>query len=333
MKRAGYLIEPIADIDNLRLAFYKAQRGKSGRPSVVAYRRALDANLLRLREQILSGRVSVGDYTYFRIFDPKERLICSAAFGERVLHHALMNVCHPYFERVQLFDSYASRIDKGTYAALDRAAVFTQRYDWFLKLDVRKYFDSLDHAVVKQQLLRLFKDRQLLGIFDQIIDSYASGPQRGMPIGNLTSQYIANQYLSPADHHAKEVLKAPAYVRYMDDMVIWHHNKAALLEFSRQFDKFIRTMLRLTLKPPCLNQSAKGVPFLGYLLYPNQIRLAHRSRVRFSRKLAAYTQNYQRGEWTEQDLKTHLLPLLAFTEKAQSIGFRRSVLRAMGEWC
>lgn len=331
MKRAGYLMPLIADPDNLRLAFWKAQRGKTARPSVQAYRACLDANLLALREQLLSGQVEVGDYHYFKIFDPKERLICSAAFSERVLHHALMNVCHPYFERVQLYDSYASRKGKGTYAALDRAARFTRKYPWFLKLDVRKYFDSLSHEVIKGQLLRLFKDQTLLNIFGQIVDRYRSAPGRGMPIGNLTSQYIANHYLSVADHYGQEVLNAPAYVRYMDDMVIWHSDKDKLHQIGQQFEQYVREKLQLTLKPHSLNRSSQGLPFLGYLVYPDRIWLAHRSRIRFSRQLKTYTTNYEAGIWSEQTLHRHLLPLISFADKADSLGFRRRVLGAMGE--
>ncbi len=194
------------------------------------------------------------------------------------LQHALMNVCHPYFERQQIHDSYASRLGKGTYSALERAAAFNCRYAFFLKLDARKYFDSLDHGVVRGQLCRLFKDPHLLRIFDRILGSYAVQPGRGVPIGNLTSQYFANHYLAPADHYAREVLCVPAYVRYMDDMVLWHNDKAALLEAGRRFQEYTRERLKLELKPFCLNKNTAGLPFLGYLLYPDTTRLAHRSR-------------------------------------------------------
>lgn len=204
---------------NLELAFYKAQKGKVGRLEVAAYRKNLRPNLRKLQEQILAGEVEIGKYNYFTVYDPKKRQICAAPFAQRVLHHALMNVCHPHFEEKQIADSYASRVGKGTYAALERAKAFNRRYSWFLKLDVRKYFDSLDHSMIRIQLRRLFKDRLLLHIFDQITDSYCVEEGRGVPIGNLTSQYFANHYLSPADHFAKEKLKIKAYARYMDDMV------------------------------------------------------------------------------------------------------------------
>jgi RNA-directed DNA polymerase len=331
MKRIGNLMPAIADMDNLRLAFWKAQRGKASRPSVQAHRARLDANLLDLRQQLLSGQVSVGDYHYFRIYDPKERVICSAAFGERVLHHALLTVCHPYFERYQIFDSYASRPGKGTYAALDRAAQFAGQYPWYLKLDMRKYFDSLSHEVIKGQLARLFKDRALLSVFGQIVGSYEAAPGRGMPIGNLTSQYLANQYLAPADHYATEVLQVPAYVRYMDDVVLWHTDKAALTAIGQAYGGYVGESLGLTLKPHSPNRSAAGLPFLGYVVYPAQIRLAKRSRVRFRRKLVSYQAQYEAGTWSGQTLHRHLLPLIAFTDKARSRSFRRRIVQAMGE--
>ncbi|MCB9272804.1 MAG: hypothetical protein H6564_02120 [Lewinellaceae bacterium] len=156
MKRQGYLIEPIAEMGNLELAFYKAQKGKAYRQEVAAYGKNLRLNLLRLQGEILSGEVTVGGYHYFTVYDPKKRQICAAPFAQRVLHHALMNVCHPCFEKKQIADSYASRIGKGAYAALEQAKAFNRRYNWFLKLDVRKYFDSLAHDVIRKQLYSLF---------------------------------------------------------------------------------------------------------------------------------------------------------------------------------
>jgi len=128
MKRAGRLIAKIADFDNLQLAYYKAQKGKADKSEVLDYGKRLQANLQNLQTQILAGEVEAGNYHYFTIYDPKKRLICAAPFGQRVLHHALMNVCHPFFEKIQIFDSYASRLEKGTYAALERAKHFNKRY-------------------------------------------------------------------------------------------------------------------------------------------------------------------------------------------------------------
>lgn len=219
MKRLNDILPAIADPDNLRLAFWKARKGKSWSKPVQVYRSELDANLRLLREQILSGNVQVGRYHFFKIYDPKERQICAPSFGEQVLHHALMNVCHGRLEKVQVFDSYACRKGKGTYAALERAKYYTRRYKYFLKLDVKKFFDTIHHNALKAQLARLFRDEDVLNIFYRIIDSYEAHPGRGVPIGNLSSQYFANHYLSGLDHYIKEQLRIKAYVRYMDDMV------------------------------------------------------------------------------------------------------------------
>jgi hypothetical protein len=290
---------------------------------VIRFRDDLDRNLLSLRNEILSGRVDAGHYQYFKIYDPKERLICASAFRERVLHHALMNICHDSFERSQIYDSYACRLGKGTYAALDRAKAFQKRYAWFLKLDVRKYFYSISHEILKQQLQRLFKERQLLDIFGTIIDSYEAPSGRGIPIGNLTSQYFANHYLSVADRHIAEFLHIPAYVRYMDDMVLWANDKTQLLSAGKHVTDLMQKTLDLELKPFCLNRAEEGLPFLGYLLYPHSTRLGRLSRQRFRTKYTSYFQKLNSGLWTQEEYQRHILPLLAFTRHADANAWRR----------
>lgn len=197
----------IADGENLRLAFWKAAKGKRGKADCLAFREGLEENLTALGEELLAGDVSVGDYHYFKVHDPKERLICAAAFRERVLHHALMNVCEPVLERAAVFDSYACRKGKGRLRAVDRAQGYARGYRWFLKMDIRQYFASVHQATLRQLLGRKFKDPVLLGVFDRIIGSYRSAPGRGLPIGNLTSQHFANFYLAPLDRFLKETLQ------------------------------------------------------------------------------------------------------------------------------
>ena len=326
MKRENRLIERIADPDNLRLAFWKASRSKNAKAEVVQFRDALDKNLLSLRNEILCGQVDVGHYRYFKIYDPKERLICASAFRERVLHHALMNICHDSFDRFQIFDSYACRIGKGTYAALDRAKSFQRKYAWFLKLDVRKYFYTISHDLLKQHLQCRFKEVQLLHIFDSIIDSYGVSPGRGIPIGNLTSQYFANHYLAFADRYVKEYLHIPAYVRYMDDMVLWSNDKVHLIEAGKRLKQFIEETLRLALKPFCLNHTDKGLPFLGYLLYPHKTWLGRTSRLRFREKCTVYSYQLAQEKWTQAEYQRHIFPLLAFTLYADTRAWRNMLL-------
>lgn len=326
MKRANNLLPYIEQMDNLRLAFWRAGKGKRHSAAVLAYQANLEAKLRDLQEQIRSGRVRVGDYRYFLVFEPKEREICASAFREQVLHHALMNVCHAHFDKKLLHDSYASRKNKGTYAALDRAKGYCEKYTWFLKMDVRKFFASIHHDVLKAQLTKLFKEERLLHAFFQIIDSYEASPGRGLPIGNLTSQYFANHYLSELDHYIKEQLGGKAYVRYMDDMVIWHDDKEVLKETRNAIIAYLEGHLRVVLKPIQLNRVALGLPFLGYRLFAHHGRLLQKSKQRFIRKM-----NSAIIDWDEQYLDdahaaARVLPLLAFVDHIDTQGFKKSVL-------
>lgn len=327
MKRANHLIEKIATIENLELAFWKAKKGKNGFASVEQYRNNLTENLYTLTEQIKTGNIKTGNHRHFTIYDPKEREICAASFPERILHHALMNVCHPVFERFQIYDSYASRLGKGVYAAIDRARIFHKTHTWFLKLDVRKHFETIDHQILKNQLAKQFKETTLLQIFDQIIKAYQTQNGKGLPIGNLTSQYFANHYLAVADHFIKEKLKVKAYVRYMDDMVLWENDKEKLLDLGKQLKLFFKNELQLVLKPFCLNKTEKGLPFLGYVLTKQSLHLNKRSRKRFRKKIVLYESNRENETWTEGEYQKHILPLLAFTKKADSYHFRKKIMQ------
>lgn len=333
MKRAGNLIERIADADNLRLAFWKASKGKRAKAEVSRFRADLDSRLRCLREQLLAASVPWGPYRRFMIFDPKERIICAAPFRDRVAHHAIINVIEPYFESYQIHDSYACRRGKGLDAALARAVDFCRAGHWYLKMDVRKYFDSIDHDVLKGLLRRRFKDALLLRLLEGIIESYATAPGQGVPIGNLTSQFFANHYLGLLDHYVKEALRCRRYVRYMDDFVLWSSEKDRLRHLRRETATFLRNSLHLELKPVCLNACSRGMTFLGYRVCPGHVRLARRSRTRFRRKLARYHANYATGRWTEAETARHVEPLLAFVRRAETDSFRRRVLESIEGSC
>lgn len=318
-------MESIADLDNLYLAYYKAFRGKQGKSEVIGFGKHLEDNLQSLRRQLLSGETKVGRYRYFSIFDPKKRLICAAAFTERVMHHAVMNVCHPYFERNLISDTYATRVGKGTYEAIGKAMKALSRYQYVVKLDVRKYFDSISHEVLKAKLRRIFKDGQLLSLFDTIIDSYSTTEGKGLPIGNLTSQYFANFYLSALDHYAKETLRIPAYLRYMDDILFFGDDKTVLKSQIDALDNCV-VKLELAFKPPIVMSTEAGVTFLGYRVCRHRITLDARSRNRLRKKLRKYSIAHKNGEWTDSEYNAHLQPLLAFAEKAYSKRLRRRIM-------
>ncbi len=331
MKRTGNLYYKIAEPDNLRLAFSKAVKGKQDRPEVMQFRANFESNIMALRQEILDQRVNLGDYRFFHVHDPKKRLICAACFRERVLHHAIMNVCEQTLDAYAVFDSYACRKGKGGRKAISRAEMFLGRFPWYLKLDIAKYFNSIDHEILMRQLERRFKDRDLLALFQRILNTYSTQPGKGVPIGNLISQHMANFYLGCFDHWIKEIRRIRGYVRYMDDFVLWGAEKKALKEELRRIERWLKENLDLKLNRKIqLNRCARGMPFLGYRVYPGSVRLATASRKRFVRKFRKYENAFLKGEWSEETLSRHMTPLVEFTRGAKSAGFRRNVMTRFG---
>lgn len=319
-------MEQIASLDNLYLAYQKASRGKQSKREVQLFAEHFDDNLRRMRQTILEGSVPMGDYHYFTIHDPKERVICASPFSERIVQHAVMNVCHPYFDRQLIDTTYATRRGKGVYAALDAAVRAMTRYEYCVKLDVRKYYDSIDHDVLKEKLQHMFKDAALLQLFDRIIDSYNVSEGKGLPIGNLTSQYFANTYLSELDHKAKEEWKAPVYIRYMDDILIAGNEKEVLRQCVERMKTYAQEKMHLSFKPPVYRRATDGIVFLGYKVLPYHILLSGRSKKRFRSKLLKYDRLLAEHTWTEELYAEHILPLLSFALHADSKSFRCACL-------
>jgi RNA-directed DNA polymerase len=326
LKRVGNLIEKISSAPNVHLAFLKACRGKRGKQEVIEFIGDFDKNLNHLGEELSAGCMDWGAYHQFQVHDPKPRLICAAPFRSRVAQHAIMNICEPSFESYQIFHSYACRKQKGQDKALKKAMEFSRQNRWYLKMDIRHYFDSVDHEVLKGLLSRRFKDKTVLRLFTSIIDSWEVSPGRGIPIGNLISQFFANHYLGVFDHFAYEDLGQYAYLRYMDDFVIFSDSRQELLELLRRVKTFLEETLKLGLKPIVLNRCEIGMTFLGFKVFPHSLRLSRRSRLRFRRKFNQYEALYQAGIWTEEELQNHLEPMLAFVRRSASQKFRERIL-------
>lgn len=310
MKRHGNLWPEIVDFENLLLAAHKAQKGKRYRENVLAFNYNLESELLRLQKALKTQTYQPGSYTTFRVYSPKPRLISAAPYRDRVIHHALCNIIHPLFERTFIFDSYANRLGFGTHRALRRFTHFTRTSRYVLQCDIRKYFPSIDHEILKSLIRRKIKCRDTLWLIDTIIDS--SNPQepaiehfigdtlltplerrRGLPIGNLTSQFFANIYLNSFDHFVKETLKAPKYLRYVDDFVLFSDDKHYLAEARVAIEAHLAT-LRLKIHPikSQLFETAYGATFVGFRVLPNRIRVRNdnlrRARHRFKHLQTAY---------------------------------------------
>ena len=327
MRRQGEVFDAIVSAENLRLAFCKAARGRGAEPEVAQFRARLQENLEAMRRDLLGGTLALGDYFFFTVRDPKVRRICAAPFRERVLQHALMNVCEPHFERFLIFDTYACRKGKGNVRAIARAQDFARKNDWYLKLDIAKYFDSIDHAAALALLQRRFKDRRLVRLFETILNTYETAPGKGLPIGNLFSQHLANQYLGVFDHWLKEQRRWRHYLRYMDDMLLFGASRQALAQELECIRRFLEEKLHLRLKSNVqLNRVRYGVPFLGFRIFPGHVRLGAQAKRRFAKKYAACERLYRAGVWTALDLTIHAQALTAFTQTGDCKPFRRCCL-------
>lgn len=296
----------------------RAALGKRRQPNVARFLMDLEPELLRLRRELVAGAWRPGRYRVFSVRDPKPRTICAAPFRDRVVHHALCAVLEPVFERYAIYDSYACRPGKGTLAALRRAQQHARRQPYFAKLDVRRYFQSVDHAVLRALLRRLIADRRVLGLLDVILDAGAPGspPGSGLPIGNLTSQHLANLYLGPLDHQVKEVVRAPGYCRYMDDLLLFGADRQSVAGWAAGVEQFAQEHLHLALKAEAtrLAPVGEGIPFLGFRVFPGVVRLDKRRVRRLRSRLAALDRAVTTGRLDEADAALAVAGLVGWAE-------------------
>jgi retron-type reverse transcriptase len=296
MKTYSNLFGKITEWDNLLLAARKATLGRRFEASVARFNFRLESELLCLQQELKTKTYQPGSYTTFMVYDPKARMISAAPFRDRVVHHALCNVIEPIFEKTFVHDSFANRRGKGTHKAIERYQHYARRYRYVLKSDLRKFFPSLDHEILKQEFRWKISCPETLWLADLIVDNSneqepvpflsADGRRRGLPIGNLTSQFWANVYLNKFDHFVKEELCAAGYVRYVDDFVLFSDDKNVLAQYQLDITERL-SALRLVPHPDKthIHRTAAGVPFLGFRVWP-EYRVAKKERVRrFERHL------------------------------------------------
>ena len=330
MKRQNHLFEQITDYSNIRLAFLKALRGNRSSSQAINFCQNADENLASIRNKLQTLNCGWGGYTSFVITDPKLRTISTAPFEQRIMHQAIINILEPVLERPLIYNSYACRKGKGTHAAVLYAFNQCKTKPYFLKLDVRKYFDSIDHDVLKTQLRRLIKDERVIMLLDGIIDSYETKPGRGVPIGNLTSQFFANMYLACLDHYILEKLKPAAYCRYMDDFVLWADTQGQLKETLGKINEYVDKYLNLTLKPSIIGSSVSGLPFLGFLIKGKGIYLLQKSKRRVKERMKEITVSLYSGNITEEKAAERVLSVFAAIALARTNRLRKLLCEKWG---
>lgn len=290
------MFDQIVDMNNLIQAYYLARKSKKYSKYVQKFEKNREYNLVALQQDLIQGKYKHGEYNSFEILDPKPRIIQVSPFRDRIVHQAIYLVLNPIFELDFIDYSYACRKGKGSQRAIKRFEYFWQKLShkskdfkkvYVLKADIVKYFDSIDHNILKIILYSKIRCEQTRQLLDQVIDSFHPVQAKGVPIGNLTSQLFSNIYLNELDQYAKYTLKAEYYIRYMDDFVILDDNKYRLQDIKNKLIQFLKVDLNLSLhsNKTHIHKLNQGIAFLGYNLYL------------YSRKIKTKTYNIMRQKY------------------------------------
>ncbi len=339
-------LEQVAAWDNLLLAWRKAARGKRGKRGAATFEHQVADRLLALQTELSDGTWRPGGYVHFEIREPKRRRISAAPFADRVVHHALCNRIEPLFERRFIPDSYANRPGRGTHRAVERLQSFAKQYRYVLRLDIVKHFPSIDHAVLLDILAGVLEDPRVLDLAARIIasgegvldqeyrmvwfpgdDLLAACRPRGLPIGNLTSQFWSNCYLHPLDLFVKRELGCRAYLRYVDDMALFADSKSQLWAWKRAILERLAD-LRLTVHAGSAQAApvTAGIPWLGFVVYPAYRRVKARKVVEATRRLTERFDAWRAGEISFGEFDASVRGWINHVRYADSWGLREHVL-------
>ena len=339
-KTYNNLFPQIYDFESLHAAYLRARAGKRNRLEVQRFERDLEGNLIQLQNELIWGQYQIGSYRLFRVYEPKERQVAALPFRDRVVQHALVAAIEPIWERRFIADSYACRPGRGTHRGADKAQAMLRQVKrehgrvFVFKADIAKYFASIDHTILKQQLRRRIACRPTLALLDHIIDSangIHSTPGVGLPIGNLSSQLCANIVLHDLDEFVKHGLRQRHYVRYMDDFIVVHHDRAHLQRVRVKVERFLAQRLRLTTNHktdifPIAPLRGRALDFLGYRMWPTHRRLRKSSIARITHTLRRLGRQYARGQVSLARITESVKSWVAHALHADALGLRTKVL-------
>ena len=347
-KRHNNLFDGIADFGALHAAAKRAVLGKRKKPGACAFFANLEHELLSLARQLVEGTYRPGRYVTIEVHDPKKRLVSAAPFRDRVVHHALCAVIQPIFEVGFIDNTFANRKGKGTHKAIGVFERYRDRHAHVLRCDIFRYFPAIDHEILKAEFRRRIACAKTLALMDLIVDgSNAQEPvnlhypgddllaplkrRRGLPIGNLTSQFFANLYLDRFDHFVTEVLRAP-YVRYVDDFALFHDDLAVLEEWRRRIDCFLEgRRLRLHPRKTEIVSTQDPAEFLGFVLLDDGGRRLPEANVRrFRNRLRGLRDQWRAGTISKGDIETRVSAWIAHADHAQTWRLRQTIFE--GGW-
>lgn len=350
MKRIKNIYQNIYDFENLFYAYKAAIKNKRYREEVMIYTNKLEDNLIDLQNELMWETYEVGPYSMFYMYEPKKRLIMSLAFRDRVAQHAIYRQLNPLIEKRFIEDSYACRKGKGTHKAIDRLQYWMRQVSrkpqpyYYLKLDISKYFYRIDHEILKNILAKMIGDRQLLNLLGKIIDCEETKfglpvgadigevafadmlDDVGLPIGNLTSQMFANLYLNELDQFCKHKLRLHYYIRYMDDIIILHHDKRYLEQVRQKIAEFLETELALQLnRKTCIRPISAGIEFVGYRVWATHRKLRKKTAKKIKRRMCFMFCAYAAGEIDRDTLDRSVASYNGIMMHFNSYGMRKSL--------
>ena len=334
------LYSRICSYDNLLSAFKKARKGKTTKIYVLEFEKELKNNLLQLRIELLFHAYKPKPLQSFIIHDPKTRKISRSAFRDRIIHHALCNVIAPVFEKEFIYDSFANRIGKGAFKAIERFNLFqrivSKNYSqtvFVLKADIKKYFDNINHEILLSIIKKRISDEKVILLIKRILINYSVQEEgEGMPLGNLTSQFFANVFLNELDQFVKHNLRAKYYIRYVDDFVILEGHPRILSQYMDKISLFLKNNLALELHPDKsrIIPAREGVEFLGMRIFPHHKLLKRMNLGKFYRKLNLFYIDYDKGNTNYDLIYNSLEGWYAYAGNANTYKLRKRIMEKIG---
>lgn len=339
MKISHGLYEKFTSLEHLFQAWNEFKKGKRKKRDVGIFEVNLEDNLFTLQEQLRTKTYRHASYKAFNIYDPKFRHIHKANVVDRIVHHAIVSVIEPTFDKTFIYDAYSCRINKGTHRAVSRLFTFVRKVSlnytnrcFALKLDIKKFFENVDHEILLACIRKKVEDEDVLWLIEHILKSFSK--EKGIPIGNLTSQIFANVYLNELDQFVKHELKIKYYLRYADDFLILSEKRIFLEELIPKINIFLETKLALSLHENkiVIRKYTQGIDFLGYIVLPHYILPRTKTKQRIFKKLKAKVEEFRNGKISATSLCQTVQSYLGYLTHANTYRLRQEIQNCIWLW-
>ncbi len=326
------MYKSIYEYENLLLAWKKVQKLKKYRDDVMLFRSRLDENLITIQNELIWKTYNVSEYKKRVIFEPKKRLISALPLRDRVVQHALVNMIEPIIDKQFIFDSHACRTGHGVKLAVDRFIKFSKKNRYCLKCDIKSYFFSINHDILKSLYRYKIDCPDTLWLIDKIIDST---PNPGLPIGSLISQLSANLYLHELDFYVKHIFRFRFYLRYMDDFVIFGDSREQLEQTKNLVRQFLREKLCLTLSEDKskIYETNHGVEFCGFRCFPGFAKIKKETVKRNGKRITILADDLQNGKISPEQFSTSLNSILGHSMYSRNYSYRKNLSEKLEAAC